>query len=674
MAVVEKKSFCRICGSSCGIVVAVDGDTVVRVRGDEDHPFTRGYTCPKGRALPQQHHQADRLEVPMMRDKAGVLQPAAWDDVLDDLGGKLAGLLRDHGPRAIGAFAGGGGYLDASGNYSSIRFAQAIATPSCYGDMTIDNIAKMYVPEVMSGMTALMGRTDPDRCKLIVYMGTNPVISHGHTATLWSPTAAIRTARERGAEVWAIDPRRTETAQRANRYIGPRPGTDYAILGFLVREVLREGAARAFIADHTQGVDALRDAVERFSLEYVSALCDVQASDLTDLLAAVRRAGRLSVETGTGVTMSLNANVTQWLSWALMLVTDSLDREGGTWIHPGIFSRRDKQDGPPAPEDGWKLPGPASRPELYTIAGQYPCAAMPDEIAAGHLRAMMVFGANIEPSLPERARSYEALKQLDVLATFDVRPTRTTDISTHVLPTKDQLERADITHVTEFYFPVLAAQYTPAMIEPVGQRKSHWWIVNELGKRMGVDFFPGFTHQGESDDAFLEYVVSQSEVSFADLQRDRLISAPPVIGWVHSYVDEKIGGWRLAPSPLVAQIEKLAEQETMAPTGVVLIPRRQKYHENSKLLELRDNPHVFVSPVDAEEAGLEDGGTVRVTSENGTLVGVVKIDATLRRGAINIPHGWSDEHNVNRLTGTRRVDPLTGMVQYSGLPVSLCPA
>jgi anaerobic selenocysteine-containing dehydrogenase len=667
---IEKKTFCRICGSNCGIIVEIEGEQVVRVRADEDHPLTAGYTCPKGRALPQHHHQADRLEQPMIRID-GVLQPTSWDHVLDDLGARLKRIIDQSGPRGVGLFTGGGGYLDAAGHLGWQAFSKTIGTPSVYSDLTIDSVAKVIVPEMMAGLPGLMSRADIERCKLVIFMGTNPVISHGHTWTLCSPTASLREMRARGTEIWVVDPRKTETAQRADRYLAPRPGMDYAILGYLVRELLIDGADWDFVERHTQGVDRLAAAVERFSLARAAAISGVSETDLRDLLAAVRRAGRVSVDTGTGVTMCRAGNVIQWLSWALMIVTGSMDREGGSWISPGSVSRLDRLDLPAAPEGGWNLPGPESRPELNSIIGEYPCAALPDEIEAGHLRAMAVFGGNIEACLPDTGRTYAALKKLDVLATFDVRPTRTTDISTHVLPTKDQLERSDINYVNDFYFTSLTSQYTPAMVEPVGQRKAYWWILGQLGKRMGLDFIPGVDVDTATDDTVIAHIMSNANVDFGELRAKRLISRPPVIGWVQRFVDAKIGGWRLAPPPLADQLAELEAAEAVQSDRLILIPRRQRYHENSKLLELRDKPYAYLNPVDAEAAGLTDGSVVRVKTGNGAVERVVKLDETLRRGAINVPHGWSDDLNVNHLTGTRDVDPLTGMVRYSGLEVSL---
>lgn len=668
------KSFCRICGSGCGIVVELDGQQVVKVRADEDHPVSRGYTCPKGRAIGTEHHSADRLEVPMIRID-GVLQPTTWDHLLDDLAAKLTGIIAEAGPAGVGSFIGGGGFLDASGFYSLLSFLRTIGTPSAYSDLTIDSVAKALAGELFAGISGLEPRADLANTKMVIFIGTNPVISHTRTIQMHAPTAAMRDMRARGATLWTIDPRRSETAQRSDGHIAPRPGLDYPVLGYAIRELLIEGADWEYLERHAQGVDRLRTAVERFTLDHTAAICGIEPAELTAFVAAIRKAGRISIETGTGVTMQRAGNVTGWLALALMAVTGSLDREGGAWVNPGRIMRKDKMDLALAPEDGWNRPGPRSRPELRGTSGDYPCSAMPDEIAARNLRALAVFGGNLEVCLPETGRSYEALKQLEVLAVFDVRRNRTVDIATHVMPTKGQLERADMSFVTDSAFPLLVTQYTPAVIEPIGDRQAFWWIVGQLGRRMGLDFFPGFDLDTGTDDSFLAYILGQFGHDLAELQQERLLMDPPVIGWVQRFVDEKIGGWRLAPPLLTEQLSALQSRETAVETGaLILIPRRQKYHENSKLLELRDPPQVFMNAQDAGVAGLAEGADVRVSSAHGTLVRPLKLDDTLRRGCINVPHGWSDELNVNRLTDSREVDPLTGMVLYSGLEVTVSAA
>jgi anaerobic selenocysteine-containing dehydrogenase len=670
VAVQETKSFCRACGSACGTIVEVEGDQIVGIRGDTSNALTEGYTCSKGRALAQVHHDPDRLQLPHMR--AGVedaLQTVAWDVLLDDLAAKLTRIVAESGPRAVGIFVGGGGYMDASGYLITRRIPKALNTPSVYSDTTIDVISKLVVSEMMTGAPGMMSRADLTRCKLVIYVGTNPLVSHGHTSMLNSPAARLREMMASG-EVWVIDPRNSETARRATRHLAPRAGTDYAVFAYLIRELLRDGADFEYLEKHAQDVDTLRKVVERFSIERASAISGTTVSELSDLLAAVRRAGRLCVETGTGISMSPSANVTQWMTWALMIVTGSLDREGGAWINPGFLNQIDRLDIPPAPPTGWPEPGPESRPELRGIAGEYPCAAMSDEIEAGHLRALISFGGNVVNCMMESERTEASLKKLDVLAVLEISQNETTAIATHLLPTKDQFERADLSYGVDTLFTSVAVQYTHPVVAPVGERQSMWWIVAQLGKRMGIDFLPEIDPDTGTDEDVMRLILSTARRGFDEVQANGFtVSEERAFGWLQRYVDEKIGGWRLAPPLLVAQLEAIKDTPPL-----VLIPRRQRKHANSRFRDLGDEPSVLVSAEDAEEAGLADGSLVLVRSPHGTLKGVMTIDPSLGRGVMSVPHGWAGDQNVNRLTSSRDVDPMTGMPRFSGLPVSLHPA
>src|ERR1700744_4001247 len=95
-----ERSFCRICNSLCGILVDMQGEQIVQVRGDPEHPASHGYTCPKGRALPQMHHDPNRLERPMIRIN-GSLEPTSWQHCLDDLGTRLKAIIERDGPSAV---------------------------------------------------------------------------------------------------------------------------------------------------------------------------------------------------------------------------------------------------------------------------------------------------------------------------------------------------------------------------------------------------------------------------------------------------------------------------------------------------------------------------------------------------------------------------------------------
>jgi len=271
--------------------------------------MSQGYTCVKGRALPAMHHHPQRIERPLMR-AGGSLQPASWELCLDDLGARLREIIDRNGPSSVGIFFGSGLGMDAAGYRMAEALHASIGTPARFSPLTIDGTAKVLTATLVGGFPGLNPRPDYDRAKLVVYLGVNPVVSHGHTTAMPSPTTTIRALRAR-AEVWVIDPRRTETARLASRHLAPRPGTDYAILAHLVRELLREGADADVLAHHTVDSDVLRSAVEPYTLEHSAHVADVRDDELAALVAAIRRAGRLAIETGTGITMSADANVVQ---------------------------------------------------------------------------------------------------------------------------------------------------------------------------------------------------------------------------------------------------------------------------------------------------------------------------------------------------------------------------
>jgi anaerobic selenocysteine-containing dehydrogenase len=656
------RSFCRICTSVCGILVDVEGEEIIRVRGDRDHPLSQGYTCPKGRALPQMHHHPARCERPLMRVD-GSMQPTTWDACLDDLGTRLRDIIDHHGPDAVGIFFGTGVGMDAAGYRLAQALHAAIGTPAKFSPLTIDGTAKPLVADLVGGFVGLSGRPDYDNVDFVVFVGTNPVVSHGHAIAVPNPTGTVRDLAKRG-QVWVIDPRRTETARLATGHLAPRPGTDYAVLAYLVRELLSDGADREVLTRHTVDGDVLRAAVEPFTLEHAADVADVAEAELTQLSAAVRRAGRLAIETGTGVTMSASANVTQWLSWALMIITGSMNRPGGTWFHPGFAYQLETFELPISPGDGSFGPGPRSRPETQSFMGEWPCAVLPDEIHAGNIRALLNLGGSLLTAFPETGVLAPALEQLEVFATTEIIPNETTAMSTHILPTKDQLERPDVT-LWDILSPRVSAQHTPAVVGPVGDRRSMWWVLAELGRRLGHEL----ADTSMSDDAMLAGVTAGARCTFDELvangwaEAGRELPAP----WVDRHVD-RLGGWRLAPRSLVDQLASL-----QAPAPLVLVPRRQRRRLNSQLDYLGETAEIIIHPDDAAAAGVDDAQPLVVRSVHGELTAVAKVDPSVRRGAVSVPHGHRDA-NVNLLTSKDDIDLLTGMTRYSGVPVSLHPA
>jgi anaerobic selenocysteine-containing dehydrogenase len=662
---VEQPSFCRICNAMCGILVMLEGDRVVRVRGDAEHPLSEGYTCPKGRALPAFHHDPRRLDRPTMGG-----QQVAWDAMLDDLARRVREALEVAGPNGIAMYLASGSAFDSAGRRAAERFLRVLGSQQKYTATTIDTPSKPLVAELVGGWSGLTPIWDDERSTLLVLIGSNPVVSHGHSNAIPSPLRRLRRHRARGGEIWVVDPRRTETARIADRHLAVRPGSDWLVLAHLVRGLLPESGTSEddALQARATGVDDLRRALEPLSPDVTSSGTGVALEDLDELVAAVRRHGRVSALTGTGVSMSRTANVAEWLLWALHVVTDSYDQPGGMWFNPGYLLQLDTRTFPVS--DGTPGAGPPSRPELPRRFDEWPCAALLSEIETGNVTTLFVVGGNPATAFPDATRTRAALAALDTLAVIDVLPTETTDLATHLLPAVGALERADLPLLLDGYQLAVATQFTPAMVAPVAERWPIWRMFGALGERLGIDVLGrGQSVETATDESLLRPLAERSrggaDAVFA--ARRGVVDSGAVFGWVRRLLPD--GKWRLAPAPLLAQ---LADAETVAPEQLQLIAHRQLATMNSQLRDLTDTA-VMVAPTRAAELG-GDGTEVEVRVAGRVVTGTVRGDKRVPLDVVAIPHGWSTP-NVSELTSADDdIDPLTGMVRQSALPAEIRPS
>jgi anaerobic selenocysteine-containing dehydrogenase len=299
------------------------------------------------------------------------------------------------------------------------------------------------------------------------------------------------------------------------------------------------------------------------------------------------------------------------------------------------------------------------------------------EIEAGTVRALFVVGGNPLTVFPEPDRLAAALATLDVVAVLDVVETETTAVATHVLPAVDQLERADIPWMLDAYQPALASQHTPAVVEPGAERRPVWWAFAQLGQRLGLRVLPGDLDPDLATDDDLLAQVARDRFEELRAAPTAVVGERPTERWVHERLLPG-GTWRLAPPALVDQLAALTQELAAAGSAVplVLTPRRQLRTMNSQLRDVgarREVAEVLLHPDDAASVGTVDGALVEVASATGALVGAVRVDERTGRGTVSLTHGW-DRPNVGNLTSSEHgVDPLTGMVWQSGLPVEVRP-
>jgi anaerobic selenocysteine-containing dehydrogenase len=658
----------------CGIVVTVEGDTVVQVRGDAQHPLSRGYVCPKGRALGAFHHDARRLDAPLRRDGDG-WQRQTWPETISDVAASLRAIIGESGPEAVAMYLASGSAFDTNGRRAAERFLRVMGSTQKYTATTIDTPCKPLIAELIGGWSGLTPIWDHERSDLLVLVGTNPVVSHGHSNAIPDPVRRLREFRARGGELIVVDPRRTETAAMADHHLAVRPSTDHVLLAHVVRELLRDGADDNYLVDHCTGLDALRAAVAPFDRATVAERCGIDAPQIDTLVDAIRRHRRVSALTGTGTSMSASANLTEWMLWALHIVTGSYDQPGGMWFNPGYLLQLDQRQW--TPSDGRALPGPASRPELPRRFDEYPCAGLVSEIESGTVRAMLVVGGNPLTALPDTERTTHALRHLELLVVVDVIETDTTPLATHLWPAAGQLERADVPWLLDAYQLAVASQYTPAVVAPAHDRRPVWRMFAELGESLGVSVLPkGIDVATATDESLIARIGEGSRGGADELlaARHGTVHSGAVFGWVTDRVlpDRR---WRIAPTPLLEMLA--AVERARADESLVLIPHRQLRKMNSQLRDVAapggrvDDITIRLNPDDAVQLGVDDGDLVIVQSAHGSTSGRARVDTTVVRGAVAVAHGWASPNVCDLTSADDGVDALTGMVQQSGVPVTI---
>jgi anaerobic selenocysteine-containing dehydrogenase len=609
----------------------------------------------------------------------------SWDELLDDIAEIVQSVIGESGQDGIGMYLASGSAFDTNGRRAAERFLTQAGSIQKYTATTIDTPCKPLVAELVGGWSGLTPIWDQEHSKLLILVGSNPVVSHGHSNAIPDPVRRLRDFQKRGGRVVVIDPRRTETAALADVHLAVRPGSDATMLGFLVRALLDDVGIEE-VRTRANGIDELFAAVARFTLSFAAERTGLSESQLSELLNDVRSAGRISVLTGTGSSMNATANVTEWLIWALHIVTDSYDKPGGMWFNPGYLMQLDTRDWQAS--DGQAERGPVSRPELPRRFGEYPCSGLVSEIESGNIRVLFVVGGNPVTALPDRERTEAALLSLDALIVLDVVETETTRLATHVLPVAGQLERGDLTWLLDSYQLAVAAQYTPAVVGIGANRRTVWKVFAELGERLALDVLPrGFTSDNATDESLFGPILARSRSDATVMSATSgVVESGAVFGWVTERVLPE-GKWRIAPSELIAQCDKL-HGDGLIPSEsdpstepefdrLLLLPQRRMRTMNSQLRDVAapggrtETPTIVMSPQDAQERGIAQGDRAKVESDVGYTVGEVAVDGNMPPGSIGIPHGWASP-DVGRLTSADSgIDPLTGMVLQSGLSVSV---
>jgi anaerobic selenocysteine-containing dehydrogenase len=657
------------------MVLEVDGTSIVSARGDGEHPISRGYLCPKGRSAGHFHHHSDRLDYP--RIDGG---QSNWNATLDDLAARMSSIIARNGPEAIGYYTASGGAYDSAGRSTIGAFFRKLGSSQRYSAVTVDCAPAVRANQIVTGHAEITPEFHPDEQapRLFLTIGSNPVISHSQMGMiLGDPVRWFRGYQQQGGEIWVVDPRRTETARFADHHLPIRPGTDAYLLAYLARELLKQGADENEIANHVSAEDRsrLEERLAPFDLELVVRRTGLDHDQITDLLAAIRRCGKVAITLGTGLNFTPGALVTQLLRWAIIVITGSVDREGGMWVNAGWYNPLEKREAwtaMTAPPEA-----PLSRPDLPKWLGEVPCGAMVDEIESGNLKALFINGGSPLTAFPEPDRMLAALRSLEVLAVIDVMANELTEIATHALPAAAMFERTDMVGGWSQHMG-----YAPQVVPTGGDRRKTWWMLAQLGERLGFEVIDGIDPDTATDEDVLKHFGATGRRPPEDLiaAGPRGFVLPRSYGWVHDRVLPN-GKWQIAHEALLDRLPELLKPAE-DPRGFRLVSGRDLHNHNrmaygrygyGSLKREEDVATIGIHPHDAAERALGAGDLVTVTGDEGSVTARLRIDETLSLGTLHLTHGWIGR-NVCHLVSPK-IDPQTGQpIMMSAIPVEIAAA
>ncbi|MFK3734329.1 molybdopterin-dependent oxidoreductase [Streptomyces sp. NPDC088090] len=692
---------CPLCEATCGLVLTLDGSRVTGARGDRDDVFSRGFVCPKGAAFPQIDGDPDRLRAPLVREN-GRLREASWEEAFDTIAARIRPLIEEYGPDSLGIVLGNPNVHTMAGALYPPLLLRATGTSRLFTASTLDQMPKHVAAGLLFGDPFAIPVPDLDRTDHLLVVGANPLDSNGSLCTAPDFPGRLAALRRRGGTLTVVDPRRTRTARLADRHLAPRPGTDALLLAALVHTLFAEDLADPGpLADRTEGVDQVRDAVREFTPEAVAPACELDPGTIRAVARELAAAPTAAVYGRMGSSTVAHGTLANWLVDVLNVLTGNLDRPGGV-----LFPRSATAPAPrPAgPGRGFLLGRRHSRVSGHPeVKGEFPLAALAEEIdtpetdtpGKGRIRALITIAANPVLSAPDGLRLDAALGTLDLMVCVDPYLNETTRHADVLLPPPPPSQSAHFDFALNGFAVRDQVRYTPAAVplEPgrMDECEIHARLVLAASGMHGAP--PSAVDDLAVDAALAKAVVQPHSPAYgadpkefaaaltgesgAERRLDLMLRLGPYgltldelkarphgidLGPLKPRLDEVLktrsGRIELLPAPIAADLPRLRAALAAAPEpgALRLVGRRHLRSNNSWLHNTpalnggSNRCTLQVHPDDAARLRLADGAPARIKGAGGELTAEVEVTGAVRPGVVSLPHGWGHDRPGTRLT------------------------
>lgn len=595
---------CILCALNCGIKVKTEAGRITKVIGDKDHPISQGYVCEKAQRMDFYQNGADRLSSPMRRKADGSYEAVDWDTAISEVAAKLQAIKQEHGSESF-IYYGGGGQGNHLGGAHADATLKALGVKYRSNALAQEKTGEFWVHGKMFGAPA---HGDFEHAEVSVFVGKNPWQSHGFART----RAVIREIeKDPKRYMVVIDPRRSETAAKAEYHLQLKPGTDAwclaALAGILAQEDL---VKRDWMAEHSTGFEAIEATLKDVPVAKYAEICGVDENLLRETARLIGNAGSVSIFEDLGMQMSVHSTLGSYLQRLLSVTTGNYGRKGTansfvSFLSLAKASKGETGGGKAAPRKSRVSPVVGAK----IIIGLVPCNVIPDEILTDHpkrYRAMIVDSGNPAHSLADSQRMREAIRALDFSLVIDVAMTETARQADYVLPAASQFEKAEATffnlefprnafHVRQPLFSPKQGTLTEAeiharLLEAMGELSDKDYAPLRAAAKLGLwAFTPVFLAMTAVKPKLMKYVAVVLYRSLGETLPKGMETAAVTWGMSLLYVQgnplaAKRAGFG-GPLPLAAN--KLFKAIISSPSGVVFA--ETNYEESWKAIGMKDH-------------------------------------------------------------------------------------
>lgn len=623
------------CPDGCSWVVTVDEDgKATRLRGNRDHPYTAGALCAKVNGYLDHVAADDRLLYPLRRVGAkgeGRFERISWDEATREIAARLHAIRDEFGGEAIWPFQGTGSLGFVQGLEGRAGQPLWNVLGASRHDMTACSVAGRIGASYTTGTSAGMDPETFADSKLILLWGTNPLTSGHHVFKF------MREAQKNGAYVVSIDPIKTRTAERADEWLAPLPGSDAALALGLLHVILDMGAEdREYIAKHTVGWEAFRERILQFPPARVAELTGLPEERIVALGRRIATTRPTGIRCTQGIQRHAGGGAALRTLYALPGVT-------GDWQYPGggaSYSTSGRLD--------LNVDGVYRDDLLQKPVRTLNMVRLADELLNQDdppIKALFVYHANPMGSNPDQKRVRDGLMREDLFTVVaDIMPTDTVDYADIVLPSTMQVEHLD---VNDGYGHSYIHLNRPA-VAPRGEALSTLEMFRRIARAMDLDE-PALYASDEDvartllGDALFDELWEKGWKRYLPQRYVPFTEGFPTPSGKLEFWSERAAADGLDPMPGYTPSQAVAPDSAHP---LALIAPASHWFLNTifankpDLMKKAGGPRVTLHPGDALTRGLETGDTVRVFNARGEFLADVLVADTVREGVVAATKGY----------------------------------